>query len=557
MTIKVIVQSNEVGLLGITDEQRERLKPLLTFQHADWKIIRKQRLDKIEFKVKELDKAMKNKEISYNDYVFKSKRLYQDQKYWSEWDGQKCYLSNNNRFPIGFLSRIKKALYLHDPNFLFIDTRRQPVKLDREINFTGNLRGYQDVIFRDNKDAGMGLFDIATGSGKTIMAIAFMCYLNVKTVVLVPTVALVNQWIKSIKDFSDAKVGYAQGKQLIEGDFYVMNQATLNTAIRGGAKVQSTIDRQDKIRKIWMREADCIIIDECHHASAKTWDGLIKMSTSYYRFAFSATIGKRSDKGDFSYYALLGEKLEALDYETLVDFGGAVPVDLYFHEVPYVYYDRKKYSWGKIAEKLDDKGNVIREHKESIEESYIVYNMERINIILEVALDRAIRKDKNTLLLFRRLDQGEIFLNRAKLIIESDPRYQLFRDSLNKIEIVNGKTKRTVKNNQREEIYQKFREGKIKLLIAQTQLIGEGWDIKSIQVVVVGTGGKSEIANIQRLGRGARTADGKYILELHDFADQGYMIQDHAKKRMDDYLDTGARFINPNESYLGYYAQLR
>lgn len=546
MSLKLIVQTNEAGIVGLDEVQRKKVKELITFQIYDWVHIRNARLFTIKQKIDELDKAMKHKTISYNDYVFKSKRAYRDRMYWDEWDGSKCFLQKSDRFPIGFLSRIKKGLWLIDENFEYIDTRRKPLPIPKKLEFRGKLRNYQNVILNDNKQATMGIFDIATGAGKTVLAIALICYLNVKTVVVVPTVALLNQWIRQIRDFSNANVGFVSGNQLADGDIYVINQATLNTAFKGTGKTPSTVERQQKIRSIWS-ETGCIIIDECHKASAKTWVDVINRTTAFYRYGFSATIGKRSDKGDFAYHALLGDKLEHLDYNELVEMGGAVPINLYFHEVPYIYYNLKQYAWGTKTEKKT--GEKL---KLSVEESYIRDNKDRNAIIVDIALDEGIRRNKRTLLLFRRVLHGEKLYSLIKSALLSDPRYQMFND-VTKIQLVGGDTDKKL----REQYYQEFRDGKITLLIAQTQLVGMGWDVPNIEVLVAGFGGKSEIDRIQNMGRGSRISAGKTILVVHDFADQGEYVQEHAKQRMETYLENGAKFMNPKDSFLSHYVKLR
>lgn len=63
--------------------------------------------------------------------------------------------------------------------------------------------------------------------------------------------------------------------------------------------------------------------------------------------------------------------------------------------------------------------------------------------------------------------------------------------------------------------------GDLDLLIAST-IYDQGIDIPELKSVIVGTGGKSAIKALQRLGRGMRIAEGKTQMELWDVKDIGH-----------------------------------
>lgn len=72
----------------------------------------------------------------------------------------------------------------------------------------------------------------------------------------------------------------------------------------------------------------------------------------------------------------------------------------------------------------------------------------------------------------------------------------------------------------RKQACQDLAHGNIDVLVATT-IFNEGVDVPEIRSVVLASGGKSPIATLQRLGRGARIAEGKQGFELWDIADVG------------------------------------
>jgi superfamily II DNA or RNA helicase len=501
---------------------------MLSFPIANAHEIRRYKLSQAREKIREANKK--------GDMIA-LRRAESDKDYWTNWDGKAYYLNKDNSFPLGFLQRVKYFSYAIDPYFKLFDKRKLPPPLFKKIEFTGELRQYQETVIDQALDEPMGIFNLATGSGKTVVAIALMTRKNVQTVVIVPTLALLNQWIDKLKQFSTAHIGFKSSKQLKEGDVFIITQSSLNKALTTRSQQSKTQARYEIIKRIW-RDAGMVIIDESHHASAKTWKAMMSYTNAYYRFGLTATTDKRTDKADYEYYALLGDKLSIIDYSDLLELGYSIPIEVFFYDIPYRHYNHK---W-KFHQKEGG----------SVENDYIVNNDDRNAKILDVALDKAIRRDKQTLLIFKRVVHGEILFNRGRMAIENRPdlklHYKDVYEAVKRIRLVYGQTK----EKERNEIYQDFKDKRIKLLIAQNQLIGEGWDMPNIQVIIIAGGGKSEIMSIQNMGRGSRQSEDKQTLEIHDFADQGKYVQDHAQERAKTYDEIGAKMMNIENTTLSF-----
>jgi superfamily II DNA or RNA helicase len=521
--IDIYVHTQQCFVKGLKDQDREELSEMLSFPIANSFEIRRYKLAQCRERIREANKT--------GDMVAVN-RAENDKDYWTNWDGKVKYLKKDNSFPLGFLRRVKYFVYAlgEIPSFRLIDKRIKPKMLFKQIEFTGELRQYQETVVDQSLNEPMGIFNLATGSGKTVVAIALISRKNTQTVVVVPTLALLNQWIDKLKQFSTAHIGFKSSKQLKEGDVFIITQSSLNKALTTHSSQDKTQARYEIIKRIW-REAGMVIIDESHHASAKTWKAMMSYTNAYYRFGLTATTDKRTDKADYEYYALLGDKLSVIDYSDLLELGYSIPIEVFFYDIPYRHYNHK---W-----KFHQKGGF------SVENDYIVENNDRNDQIVNVALDRAFRRDKPTLILFKRVTHGEVIYNKAVMDM-SRPDLQIYNDL--QIKLVYGKTK----EKERNEIYQEFKDKQVKLLIAQNQLIGEGWDMPNIEVIIIASGGKSEIRSIQNMGRGSRQAHKKKTLEIHDFADQGKYVQDHARERAKTYEEIGAKMINIDNTTLSY-----
>ena len=77
-------------------------------------------------------------------------------------------------------------------------------------------------------------------------------------------------------------------------------------------------------------------------------------------------------------------------------------------------------------------------------------------------------------------------------------------------------------------------------VVVCSKVFQQGIDIPELRAVVIGGGGKSIIAALQRLGRGGRATENKSTFELWDVADEGCMwLRRHARARRKAYLSEG------------------
>ena len=496
-----------VKVINPDEDAEKRLKELLSYDIANAKHIRNYNLERAK---------ADNNEVKAD--------------YWRSWDG-KTSLYTHQEFPIGFLWRAGFTLRVEGYLVEVKDKRPKPKLLPNKFHpkFSGVLRPYQERTLSGLMSRQRGIVDIATGGGKTVVALALMAKRPVHTFVIVPTIELVNEWIYKSKEYLKFRdgthhVGFATGRQCNLDIYNIANIQTLHNALFKSTKQKKTLERYRKIQSLYM-SAEMVIVDECHHSAAKTWKKVIMQSNAYYRYGFTATADMRTDYADMEYYGLLGEKIIKVNASELVESGHISPAHVIFRNWGRKYFMQGT-KWGGTG---------------GVEELGIVFNHLRNDLIVRDAWESWMARNRQTIVMVNRLDHGKLLADLIQRYHEKSP---LRHQKGCRIEWLYGK----VEN--RDEITKDFRNGKVNVLVCQDQILGEGVDVPDIACVIMGSGYKSAIKTIQLMGRGIRNAEGKSNLVVFDYADDGKYLRDHAEKRLQTYLAESAYQVEADGTVL-------
>ena len=136
-----------------------------------------------------------------------------------------------------------------------------------------------------------GIITAKTGSGKTIMALKILSILKMKTLIVVPTIVLLHQWIERITEFTNITandIGIIQGSK----------NEYKKPIVVGVLKSLSMFEYPSKTYNSF----GLTIFDEGHLLGAKTFSKVAKVFNSKFRLMLSAT-PRRKDGADkvFSY----------------------------------------------------------------------------------------------------------------------------------------------------------------------------------------------------------------------------------------------------------------
>ena len=158
-------------------------------------------------------------------------------------------------------------------------------KLGRAVDaaFLGKLTNEQRMAAHALLAHDTGVLAAATGFGKTVVAASVIASRGVNTLVLVHRRQLMDQWIAQLRAFLDlpvSAVGRIGGGRRTPGG--IVDVATIQTLERG-----KTVDDI-------VADYGHLIVDECHHLSAVSFEAVARRAKAKYVLGLSATV-KRKD----------------------------------------------------------------------------------------------------------------------------------------------------------------------------------------------------------------------------------------------------------------------
>ena len=166
---------------------------------------------------------------------------------------------------------------------------------DRKINvaFNGKLRDEQPLAVGKLLENDNGILCGTTAFGKTVAAIKLIAERKVNTLILVDKVSLVSQWREKLSAFltinEPIPINHGTGKRgknkSIIGQMGAGKQA-LNGII--DIAVMQSLNRMGEVKKC-VKDYGMVIVDECHHVSAFSFEMILKNVSAKYVYGLTAT----------------------------------------------------------------------------------------------------------------------------------------------------------------------------------------------------------------------------------------------------------------------------
>lgn len=311
----------------------------------------------------------------------------------------------------------------------------------------------------------------ATGVGKTITAATDAKAVGGRTLFLVNALKLASQAKETFaKVWPEATLGEYTGSQKD------MTQTVIFATVQSISK---------DLEKFSPTDFDYLIVDECHHAAANTYQKIFTYFHPKFILGLTAT-PERSDGEDM--LELFQNVAHKMDLKTAVERGVLVPIRCIRVKTNIDLTDVRingiKYNSQDLESKL-----FIPERNQLIVDTYLKYVNGKKTVIFCASVDHA----------------AEI----AKLL----------RDSGVKAEAVSGRDRVEV----REKILKDYETGSTNVLCA-CDLLNEGWDSPHTTVLFMARPTMSKTIYLQQLGRGTRRCPGKEDLLVIDFVDNANMF---------------------------------
>jgi superfamily II DNA or RNA helicase len=341
--------------------------------------------------------------------------------------------------------------------FPFMGSLDQTTKDGR--TFEGQKDALRTMLLQEQ-----GLVIRPPGTGKTEIIVAFLALVATKSLVLVHTEDILQQWIARCEMLiPDASIGVIRGKEFRIGDVTI-------------ATVQ-TFRREINIRgKALAEKFGAVVLDEAHHAPASTFDEVLNQMPAKYRLGVTATDTRADGKHPYM-RTVIGPVIYRQKFASKVP---VICVPVKSHKFYYGF--RGPWDWANLVNALVDD--------------------EKRNAVIAKIASAEIRQGNSILVLSRRIEH----LEKIKAEITS-------KDG--EVEILTGARTKV----DRSRILADFRAGRVLCLLA-TQLADEALDVPILSRVILTFPGKHGGRLIQQIGRAIREHPEKEDAIIYDVVDE-------------------------------------
>ena len=147
-----------------------------------------------------------------------------------------------------------------------------------DVSFVGNLRLDQEAAIAGMLSHDTGVLCAPTAFGKTVTAAAIIARRNVNTLVLVHRTELLKQWQERLQAF----LGVGKGVVGTIGGGRAKSTGKIDIA------VMQSVSRQGEVNPL-VESYGQVIVDECHHVGAVSFDAILKRTKAKYVLGLTAT----------------------------------------------------------------------------------------------------------------------------------------------------------------------------------------------------------------------------------------------------------------------------
>lgn len=400
------------------------------------------------------------------------------------------------KLPRGIKNKIISVLSDLSVDFDIVDERNMGQKL--EVSFTGKLRKEQTDAVNKMLKYEAGVLCGTTAFGKTVAALNMIAQKKTNTLILVNKVSLAKQWKKRINQF------------LQDED---LNEETVLVGQLGGGKkkLSNKIDvalLQSMYRKEEVHECvvnyGMVIVDECHHISAFSFEQVLKKANAKYVYGLTAT-PKRKD----GHHPIIHMQCGDIRYQN--DAKKAA------EKSPFAHVLIPRFTPFDPYMNLNNDLQAVY--------SSLITNNERNKLIIEDALSNA-KENRNGLILTERIDH-------LKLLEEK------LKKELDNVYILSGSQGKK-KNEMVMQKLESLQDGEKFIILSTGKYIGEGFDDSRLDTLFIAMPFSYKDRLKQYAGRLHRTHKNKTEVRIYDYVDSHVPVLDRMyHKRLSGYAGMG------------------
>jgi superfamily II DNA or RNA helicase len=428
---------------------------------------------------------------------------YSDKYLDGSWDGRIHFLkiekdkqndSSSYTLPIGFYWIVQDFIEKYNVKFstnykiVYTDNRNKKVQETKyKTKFKEppfELRYYQEEAVQKVIEKKIGILALGTSAGKLAIMAEAIKQLNVRSLVIVNRIELVEQTADGFEDYLGVKIG-----RMYEGTLDINNQITIASV----QTISAILKRNDKKLITYLFNVNCLMFDECQNVTDKGfYNQILKyLVNSDYLIGLSGSAWRNYEPETLSMKALVGDIIYSKTTAELEKEGFICPTKTIFIRTPETnatehlsYHDAYDY--------------------------YITKNEARNKLVQDIVIKH--KENKKILILTKLIEHGQTLQT-------------MIPQSL----LINSNTVKT----DRHSHFEKFKKERGFVLIGSQQIFSTGINIPDLDMIINVSASKSSIMCIQSIGRVKRKFPGKEFGYYIDFFDNGVEVFSHgSRKRM-------------------------
>lgn len=193
--------------------------------------------------------------------------------------------------PRGLFDELMQLFINHSVDVNIIDKTNAGRLID--VAFKGELRPEQETAKAALVKKNYGVLSASTAFGKTVVGAAMIVERKVNTLILVHRTNLMKQWIERLNEFLDINeeppVEYTpKGRKRKKSVIGQIGGTKNNTSGIIDVAVMQSLVSKGEVKDI-VKNYGMIIVDECHHVSAFTFEQILKAANARYVYGLTAT----------------------------------------------------------------------------------------------------------------------------------------------------------------------------------------------------------------------------------------------------------------------------
>lgn len=400
--------------------------------------------------------------------------------------------------PRGCLEKIKEICEKSNVKLIIKDKREKGI--ETEYNFIGKLNKKQENAMNELITHETGVLCATTGFGKTVIGANIISKLKTNTLVIVNRNNLLEQWKERLSYFLDTnkkEIGQCgASKEKLNGKLDV-------------ASFQALF-KKDNIEEI-VKNYGLVIVDECHHVAAFSFEKVLKAIRSKYVYGLTAT-PTRKDGWHKIIYMQCGDIRVRVSNKELKQ-NKEMEHTVIVKKTNYKYIPTEERDKIQISEILSD----------------MCHNVFRNSLIIE-DIGKCISEGRIPIVLTERVEHLNIL--REQLEYMNVP-VVIYKGSMGK-----KKTKEI------QDILKEADENnKSRIILATSSSIGEGFDDSRLDTLFLTMPVSWKGRIIQYVGRLHREHEDKEKVIVYDYLDNMKVLEKMYNRRIKGYKIAGYEIV--------------